>query len=80
MGENVDGRREVKERSSGTFSDGSLLDVDGRRAVKERSSGTFSDGSRLVVPRMSDRLGAARNMVFWTKNGVTERYTPDVVK
>ena len=41
--------------------------MDGRRELKERSSGTFSDGSRLDVPRVYDRLGAARNMVFWAK-------------
>ena len=41
--------------------------MDGRREEKERSSGTFSDGSRLDVPRVYDRLGAARNMVFWPK-------------
>ena len=41
--------------------------MDGRREVKERSSGTFSEGSRLELPRVYDRLGAERNMVFWAK-------------
>ena len=41
--------------------------VDGRREVKEQSSRTFSDGSRLDVPGVYDRLGDARNMVFWAK-------------